>query len=211
VYERWEAARVAQATSSFRLARSYTRRRDVFAKETRAMTSPDPMTEADAYRRYLLAALGEDDPAVAQAATPTLVRRLLEDAAEDLRTAPAPGEWSVIELIGHLFDSELVSAARYRWILAQEEPDLVGYDQDLWVSALRHRDDDPQRLLVQLDALRAANVELWQRSTPAERARVGIHRERGRESFDLLFRLLAGHDRVHLAQARATLQAVRAM
>jgi hypothetical protein len=173
------------------------------------MTSPDPMTEADAYRRYLLTALGEDDPATAQAATPALVRQLLDDAAEDLRTPPAPGEWSVIELIGHMVDSELVSAARYRWILAQDEPDLVGYDQDLWVSALRHRDDDPARLLDQFDALRAANLELWKRSTPADRARVGIHRERGRESFDLLFRLLAGHDRVHLAQARAALDTVR--
>jgi hypothetical protein len=173
------------------------------------MTAPDPVAEAEAYRRYLLGALGEDDPAAAQAATPALVRQLLDDAAGDLRTSPAPGEWSVVELIGHMVDSELVSAARYRWILAQDEPDLVGYDQDMWVSALRHRDDDPKRLLAQFEALRAANLELWQRSTPTQRARVGIHRERGRESFDLLFRLLAGHDRVHLAQARAALETVR--
>jgi hypothetical protein len=44
----------------------------------------------------------------------------------------------------------------------------------------------------------------------ADRARVGIHRERGRESFDLSFRMLAGHDRVHMAQARAALETVRA-
>jgi hypothetical protein len=37
---------------------------------------------------------------------------------------------------------------------------------------------------------------------------VGIHAERGRESFDLLFRMLAGHDRFHLAQARRALDAV---
>jgi hypothetical protein len=173
------------------------------------MTSPDPVAQAETYRRYLLAALGEDDPGKAQAATPALVRQLISDAGDDLRTAPSPGEWSVIELVGHMVDSELVSAARYRWILAQDEPDLVGYDQDLWTSALRHRDGDAERLLVLFEALRAANLELWKRSTPDERARVGIHRERGRESFDLLFRLLAGHDRVHLAQARATLDTVR--
>jgi hypothetical protein len=173
------------------------------------VTPPDPVAEAEAYRRYLLGALGEDDPAVAQASTPALVRRLIADAAEDLRTPPAPGEWSVIELVGHMVDSELVSAGRYRWILAQDEPDLAGYDQDLWVSALRHRDADPERLFAQFDALRAANLELWQRSTPADRGRVGIHRERGRESFALLFRLLAGHDRVHLAQARAALETLR--
>jgi hypothetical protein len=177
--------------------------------ETSAMTSPDPVAQAETYRRYLLAALGEDDPGTAQAAAPALVRQLISDAGDDLRTAPSPGEWSVIELVGHMVDSELVSAARYRWILAQDEPDLVGYDQDLWTSALRHRDGDAERLLVLFEALRAAHLELWKRSTPDERARVGIHRERGRESFDLLFRLLAGHDRVHLAQARAALETVR--
>ena len=40
--------------------------------------------------------------------------------------------------------------------------------------------------------------------------RYGVHAERGTESFELLFRMLAGHDRFHLDQARRTLEAVRA-
>jgi hypothetical protein len=35
-----------------------------------------------------------------------------------------------------------------------------------------------------------------------------MHEERGPESFDLLFRMIAGHDRFHLAQARRALEAV---
>jgi hypothetical protein len=35
-----------------------------------------------------------------------------------------------------------------------------------------------------------------------------VHAERGRESYDLSFRMIAGHDRFHLRQARATLQAI---
>ena len=174
------------------------------------MTSPNPIAEAAAYQRHLLDALGDDDPAVAQASTPASARKLVADAGADLRTVPEPGEWSVLECIGHIVDAELVVAGRFRWILAQDEPELIGYDQDLWVSALRHRDDDPATLLAQFEALRAANLELWRRTPVADRARVGIHRERGRESLDLSFRMLAGHDRVHLAQARATLETVRA-
>ena len=56
--------------------------------------------------------------------------------------------------------------------------------------------------------MRVANLALWRRSTADERRRVGIHRERGPETFDLSFRLIAGHDRIHLAQARAALAAV---
>jgi hypothetical protein len=35
-----------------------------------------------------------------------------------------------------------------------------------------------------------------------------MHAERGPESFELLFRMLAGHDRFHMAQARRALDAV---
>ncbi len=108
-----------------------------------------------------------------------------------------------------MLDGELVVAGRYRWILAQDEPDVVGYDQAQWVERL-HRADDPDELLALFEPLRVANLALWSRTTPDERARIGIHRERGPESVDLTFRLLGGHDRIHLAQARAALAAVRA-
>lgn len=172
------------------------------------MTSPDPVREAEAYRQLLLASLGEDDPAEAQARTPAAIRALVGEAGPALRTRPEPGEWSVLECIGHIVDGELVVAGRYRWILAHDEPDIVGYDQDLWVERLRHRNDDVDLLVSTFETLRAANLDLWARLTAEERARVGIHRERGPESLDLTFRLAAGHDRVHLGQARRALERV---
>jgi hypothetical protein len=117
----------------------------------------------------------------------------------------------VLECISHIVDAEIVYAGRYRWIIAHDEPPLIGYDQASWVSRLHHRDDDPERLLALFEALRTANLELWERSSAVEKARVGMHTERGPESFDLSFRLIAGHDRIHLAQARAALEAVRAV
>ena len=174
------------------------------------MTSPDPVREARAYQQSLLDALGDDDPADAQATTPDRIRRLIADAGPELRTKPAPREWSVLECIGHVTDAETVMSARYRWVLAHDQPDLIGYDQDLWVDGLRHNSDDPADLLAVFEALRVANLALWRRSSTDQRARVGIHRERGPESFDLMFRLLGGHDRVHLDQADRALAAVRA-
>ena len=60
------------------------------------------------------------------------------------------------------------------------------------------------------DALRRANLELWRRTPVEDRARFGVHDERGPESYELTFRLAAGHDRFHLAQARRTLAEVKA-
>lgn len=173
-------------------------------------TPQDPVAQAAAYQQTLLAALGADDPAEVQSHGPADARALVAEAGADVRTRPAPREWSVLLCLAHLADAELVMAGRYRWVLAHDRPELIGYDQDLWVDNLHADDDDPEDLLAQYAFLRAANVTLWRGSTDADRARVAIHRERGPESYDLMFRMLAGHDRVHLAQARRALDAVRA-
>jgi hypothetical protein len=114
----------------------------------------------------------------------------------------------VLECLGHLTDSELVTSARCRWVLSEDEPPLVGYDQNAWAARLHHA-DDPATLLEYFGALRRANVALWRWTPVAERGRIGIHAERGPESYELLFRLQAGHGRLHRAQAQHALAQVR--
>ena len=173
-------------------------------------TSRDALAAGRAYQQQLLALLAKDDPARVMELTEPLLRTVLTDAASDLRQRPAPAEWSVLELLGHLVDAEMVMSARFRWTVSQDEPPLVGYDQDRWVARLRHNDDQPDELLAVFSALRAANVRLWRRSSADDRERVAMHAERGPESYELMFRMLAGHDRFHLNQMRETLRQVRA-
>jgi len=176
---------------------------------TLRVPSPDPVADPSGYVRLILGLLGDDDPAEVQAGTPSAWRRLVQDAGDQVAERPEPGEWSVLECLVHAVDAEIVSAGRYRWIIAHDEPPLIGYDQDLWVERLRHGEDGPAELLALFEALRSANLSLWRRTTAEERARIGVHDERGRESLDLVFRLIAGHDRFHQAQARRALDAVR--
>ena len=164
------------------------------------------MAAARAYQQLLVSLLGNDDPAEVQAATEPQLRAIVRDARPNLRRRPAAGEWSVLELLGHLADAELVVSGRYRWAISHERPALPGYDQDQWVERLHHNQDDPDQLLTLFATLRASNLALWQRSSGQERERVALHAERGPESVDLMFRMLAGHDRFHLNQMRETLQ-----
>ena len=58
--------------------------------------------------------------------------RKLSEPAVSVR--PAPGKWSIKEIIGHLIDS--ASNNHQRFVRAQWSNDLIcaGYDQDAWVS-----------------------------------------------------------------------------
>jgi hypothetical protein len=176
---------------------------------TGAAAPVDPVLTPEAYRAEILSWLGQDDPATVQAGTAERFRELVRTAGDQLRIRPEPTEWSVIECIGHLVDSEVIASARIRWILAEDEPDIVGYDQDRWVDGLRHRDDDPEQLIGLFETLRDANLRLFAATKPAALERFGIHRERGPESYGLIVRLGAGHDRFHIAQAERALAAVR--
>jgi DinB superfamily len=176
--------------------------------EMERVPTPDPVAEAAEYQSYLTGLVGDDDPAEVQAGSAAAWREVIQRAGARVAERPEPDEWSVLECLGHVTDSEVVVASRYRWIVAQDEPPLVGYDQDLWVDRLHHNEDDPDVLLETFETLRRANLALWARSTEQERARVGLHSERGRESFDLTFNLAAGHDRSHLDQARRALAAL---
>jgi hypothetical protein len=170
----------------------------------------DPVAQPTSYQRLLLDLLGPDDPAAVQAATPASLHALLANAGADLRSRPEPKEWSVYECIAHIADAELVVGGRYRWILAHDQPELLPYDQDLWIDRLHIGDEPPADLLAMFEALRKANLDLWRRTPVEQRSRIGLHRERGPESYELTFKLLAGHDRFHLAQAQRALASVRA-
>jgi DinB family protein len=174
-----------------------------------SVRSPDPIGEPKAYQDYLIGLVGDVDPAAVQAATPQRVRSLLAEARNDAGTRPMAGEWSVLECLAHIVDAEIVAAARYRWILAHDEPELIGYDQDLWVDRLHHPVEDAAALLRLFEPLRAADLALWERTPADQRDRVGIHRERGPESYGLLFTMIAGHDRFHIAQAERALASLR--
>ncbi|MHB8510164.1 MAG: DinB family protein [Candidatus Dormibacteria bacterium] len=172
-------------------------------------TAPTIPSGPGEYQKFMIGLVGEADPEVIQAATPARVKALVDRAGDGLRKRPGPGEWSTVELLGHMFDAEVASSARYRFILGHDRPRLEGYSQDAWVSAQAYNDADPQVLLTALHALREANLGLWRRASEVQRDRVGVHLERGEESLRFLFTLMAAHDLYHTTQMEGTLASVR--
>jgi hypothetical protein len=163
---------------------------------------------ASGYVRALLDLLGSRDPlAVMEELVPWLRTRLSQVDDSTLRRQELPGKWSVIEVVQHLADAELVMGYRIRIVLASERPALQGYDQDQWVSALRYSQVPLATALHQLAGVREGNLALARRLAPGQLERVGIHTERGDESVGLMLRLMAGHDLVHRRQIDRILEA----
>jgi hypothetical protein len=166
----------------------------------------DPVADPQGYRRELLALLGDDDPGQVLAATLAAFRERTGGLPDELvGRRPGPGEWSVAELLGHLFDAEVAYSFRARAILAQEQPRLPAYDQDAWATLARPPFGE---LLAAFGALRAANLALARGTPEARWERMGVHEERGPTSFRLLTETIAGHDRAHLRQLDQTIAAV---
>ena len=91
-----------------------------------------------------------------------------------------------------------------------DRPEIHGYDQDAWARTLGYAAMPLDVALAQLRGVRASNLRLWRSLAPAQRARVGLHSERGAESLDLLIRMTGGHDLVHRRQIDRVLAAAGA-
>src|SRR2546423_12667298 len=90
-----------------------------------------PETAEKSKARFAAYVAGKDVIAMQREAPHTLAR-LMADIPEDrLKTKPAPGKWSVTEIVAHMAEDELISTWRYRQMIEHECPELNNFDQDL--------------------------------------------------------------------------------
>jgi hypothetical protein len=122
---------------------------------------------------------------------------------------PAPGKWSIAEIVAHLADAEIVIAWRLRQILSVNGTPLQAYDQDLWASTFDYAHRDPRQSLESFRVLREGNLALLKTVPRAMWENYGMHQERGRESVEHFVRMVAGHDLNHLRQVEAILNGKR--
>lgn len=113
---------------------------------------------------------------------------------------PAPGKWSVRQVIAHIADSEMVGAHRFRQIIAEENPTLVAYDQEAWARNLDYARRKPKQSLESFRRLRAENYDLLKELPEAAFGRTGNHTERGSLTLRDYLGLLVQHTESHARQ-----------
>jgi hypothetical protein len=151
---------------------------------------------------------------------PDVVAGLLRSAMTTLRAEltalpesvltfhPAPGEWCAKEVVGHLIEAERRGfAGRIRIVLAEDTPRLEAWDQNEVARARHDCDRDVDALLVEFAQLRDASVALVKGLRQEELERAGEHPKVGRLRVADLLQEWVHHDRNHVKQVLANVQA----
>lgn len=151
---------------------------------------------------------------------PRIVPALLESAVAALRAElaalpepllafhPAPGGWCAKEVVGHLIEAERRGfAGRIRIILGGDTPHLESWSQDDVARARRDCERDARELVEELARMRKDSASLASGLGEADLARAGLHPEVGLLRVADLLHEWVHHDRNHLRQILANVQA----
>src|SRR6266487_2186293 len=81
---------------------------------------------------------------------PAVFRRALLRDDDAIRHRPAAGEWSAVEVVGHMIDKMQIWTGRVERLMVEERPVLPGYDQDALVRDHDYLHADPEVLFEHL-------------------------------------------------------------
>ncbi len=131
--------------------------------------------------------------------TPALVAKAAEGLERSqVRQAPAPGAFSLVEHVWHLADIEREGyGTRIRRILCEQEPALSDFDGERIAREREYVKRDLAEGLAALAAARDRNVAKLRRIRNSDWKRRGVQDGIGPITLEDVPRMMAGHDRAH--------------
>ena len=138
----------------------------------------------------------------------TFREALFLDDDRAIRHRPAAGEWSAIEVVGHMIDKIQNWSRRTERILTEERPELPGYDQDASVREHNYQHANAESLLEQLGRSCEHFAAIVERIPDSALERQGVHSEVGpitlRYCVEAPIQSAAGHlEQLRVAQSAA--------
>jgi hypothetical protein len=115
--------------------------------------------------------------------------------------------WSSRQVIHHCADSEAQSYARLRRLVAEPNPVIQGYDENLWAkdATLGYTDLPVDNSIAVFTAVRAASLDIIKRLKPEQLERTGTHSEAGEYSLKRWLETYTRHANNHADQIKENL------
>jgi hypothetical protein len=134
---------------------------------------------------------------------PAVFRRALLSDDHAIRHRPAAGEWSAIEVVGHLIDKMQIWISRVERLMVEERPALPAYDQDALVRDHDYLHADPEVVFEQLGQECERFAILVERVPTSALQREGVHEEFGPVTLRQCIEVPLESAPEHLEQLRA--------
>jgi hypothetical protein len=142
---------------------------------------------------------------------PAKLRAAFSRVPEEARQwRPAPGKWSAHEVVCHAADAETNAASRIRYLLGEEKPVIMGYDQARWARELDYHAAPCESALAVVEAVRAHTAQLLRRLPESGWSAAGTHSESGAYTTENWLSIYAEHLENHSRQIDRNLEAWRA-
>jgi hypothetical protein len=132
------------------------------------------------------------------AGTTTIRQAVAGMTREQLLARPVPGKWSTLEVVCHLSDCDAVYADRFKRVIAEDRPSLIGFDETRFAAALAYHERDLEEELDLIEKTRRQMARILRRLPGEALARVGIHNELGPRTLEQLITTMIDHIRHHV-------------
>jgi hypothetical protein len=140
----------------------------------------------------------DEDNAFTLADDAATLARIVRTVSADRLRAVRFGDWTAVEVIGHLADSAEIFAERVRRCIQEDRPTLASFDQDAIAAERRNGERDPMELSRRVSAAHAEIVRLLM--DERARSRPGIHSEQGELDAGHFGAYQARHGHEHAAE-----------
>ena len=121
---------------------------------------------------------------------------------EDLLCVPpadaSVGRWSIQHVVIHCMDSDLVSVDRLKRMLAEENPTLIGYDENKFAQHLFYDEQPAEAAAAVVDANRKLFAKVLRKLPESAWSRRGTHNERGEITVGAYLKSMVDHLEHHL-------------
>jgi anti-anti-sigma factor len=125
---------------------------------------------------------------------PTQLREAISGLSSiQLRIPAPPGVWSVLQIVCHIADFELVYADRMKRVVAEDRPTLFGGDPDVFAEKLAYAQRNLEEELDVIMSVRREVSRFLKTLLPQDFERTGLHSADGPLSLMRLLERIAGH------------------
>ncbi|MGA9566212.1 MAG: DinB family protein [Candidatus Korobacteraceae bacterium] len=165
------------------------------------ISRPNPTEYADFYANYI-SKVPNGDLLNFMDLQPAEFDGLINDLTDaQAIEPPAPGKWSVKQVLGHLCDTERVQSYRVLRFARGDQKELQGFEQDDYVAAANSNSRSTTELLAELKSVRRATLSLLESLTTADGERTGVASGKS-ISVRAMAYVIAGHTQHHLELMR---------